>query len=267
MFFKELYDYRFLLREIAAKNIKIQYRNSVLGVLWTFVQPLLTTLVLVIIFGKIFGRDDPDLVNYPIYLLSGRLLYEFYSKATKRAMRSVTLSASVINKVKVPKYAYPIASVLSEFVTGLISLLVLVGFMVFYIVANDHPPHITKYAFLSFVPLVILFFLCIGVGLILSTLAVFFKDVEYLYDVFTMLLFYATPIFYAPKALGTGARITRLLEFNPLYSVVDMFRDCVLRGQLMDGGEVLYASLFALGTVVLGGLLFKSQQDKFILYL
>lgn len=279
MFFKELYQYRYLLREIVAKNIKIQYRNSVLGMFWTLLQPLLTTLVLVFIFGSVFGRAaDPDkVVNYPIYLLCGRLLYEFYSQSTKRAMRSVTGSASVIKKVKVPKYIYPISNVMSTFITFLISLLVLVGFIIFYFLKNDPknpPPNLTFNAFFAIVPLLILFLLSIGVGLILATLSVFFKDIEYLYDVFCMLLFYATPIIYSTNALGGNKTMHMMLMANPLYSIVEMFRDCVLRGPPanfpgwpFNPNHLLYSLVFSLVMILVGGIVFWKKQDKFILYI
>jgi len=270
MFFKELYRYRYLLREIVAKNIKIQYRNSVLGILWTLLQPLLTTLVLVFIFGKLFGTPSPEVINFPIYVLCGRLLFEFFSQSTKRAMRSVTGSASVLKKVKVPKYIYPLSNVISNFVTFLISMAVLVGFALFYTFSKHAaypPPHLTRYAFLAPVPLLVLFLLCTGVGLILSTLSVFFKDVEYLYDVFTLLLFYATPIFWTIQRLRGDAVMTTLLKANPLYHIVEMFRDCVLRGRMFSYISLLYALGFALAMVVIGGLAFWRKQDKFILYI
>ncbi|MDR1927036.1 MAG: ABC transporter permease [Oscillospiraceae bacterium] len=268
MFFRELYNYRYLLREIVAKNIKIQYRNSVLGIFWTFLQPLLTTLVLVFIFGYLWGRDSgEDIVNYPIYLLCGRLLYEFYSQSTKRAMRSVTNSASVIKKVKVPKYIYPLSNVISNFITFLISLLVLAGFALFFFLTKNDPPRITPYALLFPAPLLILFLLCTGIGLILSSLAVFFKDIEYLYDVFCMLLFYFTPILYAPRQLGGNRVLHMALMANPLYSILEMFRDCVLRGQLLNPNHLFYSLGFSLAVLLIGGILFWKKQDRFILYI
>jgi ABC-2 type transport system permease protein len=270
MFFKELYRYRSLLREIVENNIKIQYRNSVLGMFWTLLQPLLTTLVLVFIFGKLFGEPDPAVINFPIYVLCGRLLFEFYSQSTKRAMRSVTGSASVIKKVKVPKYIYPLSNVISNFITFLISMAVLVGFVLFYTFAKHaaYPaPHITRYALLAPIPLLILFLLCTGVGLILSTLSVFFKDVEYLYDVFTLLLFYFTPIFYAPGQLNLSETMKKALMANPLYSIVEMFRDCVLRGAMINPWHLLYSLGFSLAMVLVGGVVFWRKQDRFILHI
>ena len=269
MFFKELYQYRYLMREIVAKNIKIQYRDSVLGILWTLLQPFLTTLVLVFIFGRLFGSNDPRIINFPIYVLCGRLLFEFYSQSTKRAMRSVTGSASVIKKVKVPKHIYPIANVLSNFITFLISLLVLVGFCIFYSVVNTKysPPVLNWHILLAPVPLIILFFLCTGVGLILSTLAVFFKDVEYLYDVFCLLLFYCTPVFFTIERLNGDSMMTNMLKANPLYHIIEMFRDCVLRGAMFNMTNFYYSLAFAAVMLVIGGIMFRKKEKRFILYI
>ena len=265
--FKNLYKYRYLLMEIVKKNIKLQYRNSVLGVFWTFLQPLLTTLVLVLVFSNIFGRDNAAVVNYPVYLLCGRLLYEFYSQATKRAMRSVRLSASVIKKVYIPKYIYPLSNVISTFVTFLISLLVLVVFIVYFQCFSDRPVHLTGYAALAFVPILILFLLCIGVGLILSVLEVFFKDIEYLYDVFCMLLFYLTPIFYRVDQLHANPNVQLALMANPLYSIVSMFRSCVLYGRMWNWHWFWYSLGFSLVTILIGAIVFYKKQDKFILHI
>ena len=112
---KNAYKYRYLMQEIVRKNVKLQYRNSFLGIFWTMLQPFLTMLVLVFIFTKVFGKASDGIVCYPVYLLTGRLLYEFYTQSTNRAMRSIRNSASVLKKVYVPKYIYPISNVFSTF--------------------------------------------------------------------------------------------------------------------------------------------------------
>ena len=266
-YLQNLWKYRFLLAEIVRKNVKLQYRNSVLGIFWTFLQPLLTTLVLVLVFGGIFGKSNEGIVCYPIYLLCGRLLYEFFTQSTKRAMRSIRNSASVIKKVYVPKYIYPIANVLSNFVTFAISLSVLVVMMAYYMIFTDVAIRITPYILLSFVPIILLLVLCTGIGLILSTLNVFFKDIEYLYEVFCMLIFYATPIFYKVDALGANKFVQMGLMANPLYSIVSMFRSCVLFGEMWNWNHFFYASIFSLAMLGIGSLVFYKKQDKFILHI
>lgn len=266
-YFNNFYKYRFLFMEIVRKNIKLQYRNSVLGMFWTFLQPLLTTMVLTFIFGNIFGHDESRIINYPVYLLCGRLLYEFYTQATKRAMRSVRNSAGVIKKVYVPKYIYPMANVTSNFITFLISLSVLVVVMAYFMLFKETKLTVSPYMLLSFVPIIILFILCIGVGLILATLNVYFKDVEYMYDVFCLLLFYATPIFYEVGSLHLSRVYSYVLMANPLYSIVSMFRDCILFGKMMNPSHILYSLGFSLVMLLIGSIVFYKKQDEFILHI
>ena len=267
-YFKNFRKYRFLLYEIVRKNIKLQYRNSVLGVFWTFLQPLLTTLVLVAVFGRVFGADRSYTTCYPIYLLCGRLIYEFFTQSTKRAMRSITNSASVIKKVYVPKYIYPLSNVIANYITFVISLLVLVCFIIYFYFFTDKQPNITAYVFLSPVPIIILLILAIGVGMILSTLSVFFKDIEYIYEVFCMLLFYMTPIFFHADQLKLSGGIVGLaIKANPLYSITEMFRCCVLYGRMFTMNHFLYALGFSVVIFFIGFLIFYKKQDKFILHI
>lgn len=267
-YFKNFRKYRFLLYEIVRKNIKLQYRNSVLGVFWTFLQPLLTTLVLVAVFGGIFGSDRSYTTCYPIYLLCGRLIYEFFTQSTKRAMRSITNSASVIKKVYVPKYIYPLSNILANYITFIISLLVLVCFIIYFYFFTAQKPVISPYIFLAPVPIIILLILAIGVGMILSTLSVFFKDIEYIYEVFCMLLFYMTPIFFHADQLKLSSGIVGLcIKANPLYSITEMFRCSVLYGRMFTINHLLYALGFSIAIFFVGFFIFYKKQDKFILHI
>ncbi len=265
--------YRHLLRELVIKKIKLQYRNSVLGVFWTFLQPLLTMIVLTVVFSNLFGRDSKEVVNYPVYLLAGRLLYEFFTQSTKKAMKSIRGSASIIKKVYVPKYIYPLSVVLSTFVTFLISLSVLAIVIVFFNAIGKDPIPITPYILFALVPIVILFVMCLGIGMLLATLDVFFKDIENLYDVFTMLLFYVTPIVYTVDKLGfaAGSWQAMILKLNPLCGIIDMFRAAVLHSAdfaaYFDLGSLAYCSAFAVIILIVGTALFYKLQDKFILHI
>ncbi|MBQ7956645.1 MAG: ABC transporter permease [Clostridia bacterium] len=265
-FLSDFVKYRYLLTEIVRRNIKVQYRDSVLGIFWTLLQPLLTTVVLALVFGGFFGKSADGISNYVIYLLCGRLLYDFFSQSTKRAMKSVRLSAGVIKKVYVPKYMYPLGNVISCFITFLISLIILVGFLVGYSFTDKAVP-ITPYILLSVVPIAVLFILCVGVGMILSTAAVFFKDAEYLYDVFCMLLFYATPIVYVINNMNMNKYVQLGIKANPLYSIISMFRDCVLNGCMFNLNHLWYSLAFSVICVLIGALMFKKKQDKFILHI
>ena len=124
--------YKNLLGELTRKNVKLKYRNSWLGIFWSFLQPLLNMIVLSVVFGSIFGRHNKNIVCYPVWLFSGRLLYEFFSTATKQAMTSFRRNAAIIKKVYVPKYMYPLSSVLSCFVNFSISMLCYVCVWIFF---------------------------------------------------------------------------------------------------------------------------------------
>lgn len=262
-FVKDFMKYRFLLAEIVRRNIKVQYRDSVLGIFWTFLQPLLSTFVLVAVFSNIFHNRTE---YYPIYVLCGRLLYDFYSQATKRGMRSITTAAGIIKKVYVPKYIYPLGNTLSCFVTFVISLLVLVAFMIYFICFKGMP--LTFNVLLAIVPVIILYILSFGVGMILATLSVFFRDIEYLYEVFCMLLFYLTPVFYNVQTLHISNKIVNMaLMANPLYSIVNMFRFCIIGIGTWNWNWFFYSLGFAVLTVIIGALVFRAKEDKFILHI
>ena len=273
-YFKNAYKYRYLVQEIVRKNIKLQYRNSFLGIFWTFLQPLLTMIVLVLVFSNVFGSSNSGVVCYPIYVLCGRLIYECFTQSTKRAMRSIRNSASVIKKVYVPKYVYPLSNVLANFVTFLISLSVLVVvFAFFYIFQHGaYPELVLSWRFLLLiVPLLLLFMLSIGVGMILSVLNVFFKDIEYIYDVFCMLLFYITPVFYNINNLNLSGGVSWFgfaLKLNPLYWITDLFRSCVLvNGFDWNWNGFLYTLGFSVFSILIGVYFFYKKQDKFILHI
>ncbi len=266
--------YRYLLKELVVKNIKLQYRNSVLGMFWTFLQPLLTMVVLSMVFSVVFGRgSNGEIVNYPVYLLSGRLLYDFFTQSTKRAMRSIRSNASIIKKVYVPKYIYPLSQVLSTFVTFLISLSVLAVVIAFFNIIGKDPVTITFNIFWAIIPVTILFIFCMGVGMFLATLNVFFKDIENFYDVITLLLFYLIPIVYSVDRLGftKDAWQVSVLKINPLYGIIEMFRAAVLHGNefraFFDMNQMYYTLAVALVTFIIGFVVFYKNQDKFILHI
>lgn len=264
--------YRYLLVELIRKNIKLQYRNSVLGVFWTLLQPLLTMVVISIVFAGIFGRDSSKVVNYSVYLLTGRLLFDFFQQSTKKGMRSIRGNATIIKKVYVPRYIYPLSNVLSTFVTFAISLIDLVVVIGFFNIINKDPITLTWRIVGFLIPIILLMFISMGVSMILATLDVFFRDIEYLYDVFCLLLFYVTPVFYTIDRLGiTSDAVMKLLKLNPLYGIIDMARSFILFGNDLaahwDWFSLIYCVGFALVSNIIGFLLFYKQQDKFILHI
>lgn len=254
-YIKNFMKYRFLLVELVKKDITLKYRRSYLGILWTLLEPLLTMIVLTIVFGTLLGNDDP---TFPVYILSGRLLYTFFSNSTKAAMKSIRTHSGMIKKVYVPKYIYPLASVLSNYVIFLISLIVLV------LVAAVLRVQPSFYLLQAFIPLLIIILMTFGVGLILCTLSVFFRDLEYLWSVALMLVMYTSAIFYSPDRI-IDAGYGWLLEINPLYSVIVNFRNSIY-GQPLETRALVISLGFSIGSLIIGMIMFIKKQDKFILH-
>lgn len=249
-------QYRFLLAELVKKGIKLKYRRSYLGIIWSLLEPLLTMIVLTIVFGTLFGNHTKE---FPVYILTGRLLYNFFSTATKSALRSIRANAAMIKKVYVPKYLYTLSGVLFNYVIFLISLIVLV---VVSIVLGVYP---TIYLFQALIALVLILVLSYGCGMILATIGVFFRDMEYLWSVALMLVMYTSAIFYYPERLLKSGW-DWILEFNPLYCIIDIFRSAVF-GELMNMHNLVYALVFSFGTLMIGLICFKKKQDEFILHI
>lgn len=256
-FIRNFKKFKYLLYELVKKDIKLKYRSSVLGVIWTLLEPLLTMIVLTLIFSNMFGKGDE---SFPVYILCGRLLYSFFSNSTKVALKSVRKHGSMIGKVYVPKYMYPVASVLSNYVMFLISLIVLGGVMIFIGVP------ITINILLCLIPLVLILIMTMGVGLLMSALSVFFRDLEYLWSVALMLIMYTCAIFYDVTKIISDSN-EWIFKCNPLYSMIVLFRDGIFGRSFADDMYHLYFGLaFSIGIFLIGSLVFWRKQDKFILY-
>lgn len=253
---KTFNKYRNLLVELVKKDIKLKYRNSYLGVIWTMLEPLLTMIVLTLVFSKLLGKGTQD---FPVYILTGRLVYSFFSNGTKAALRAVRANAGMIKKVYVPKYMYPFASVLSGYVIFLISLVVLA------IVAVVRGVYPTLQLFWMIVPLLQILLITTGVGMLLATMAVFFRDVEYLWGVALMLIMYTSAIFYQVESV-ISEKNAWIFKLNPLYAVIENFRNAVF-GQPMNFQAMGYATVFGVVSLLIGVFVFYKKQDKFILYL
>ena len=242
-------NYRFLLWELVKKGIKLKYRRSYLGIIWSLLEPLLTMIVLTIVFGTILGTRTKE---FSVYILCGRLLYNFYSTSTKSALTSIRRNAAMIKKVYVPKYLYTLSSILYNYIIFLISLIVLV---VVAAVLNVRP---TWYLMQAPIALILVLLLSIGCSFILATLGVFFRDMEYLWGVALMLIMYMCAIFYQPEKI-LDSSFSWILKFNPLYSIISIFRDAVF-GRLMNVHYFLYALGFSVVTMVVGLIMFVKNR-------
>lgn len=261
--------YKNLLKELTVKNVKLKYRNSWLGILWSFFQPLLNMIVLSVVFGGLFGKHSKYIICYPVFLFTGRLLFSFFTSSTKQAMTAFRRNQAIIKKVYVPKYMYPLSSIFSNFVTFAISLLCLICVWIFFKltgISGGENLEITWYALLCIVPMFLILVFSTGVGLILSVLCVYFRDIEYIWDVVCQLLFYMVPIIYALQTIDTPW-IRFVIKINPLYSMIELFRQCVLYGYMMSGKLLLYATVVSIFTLAIGVWFFSKKSDDIIYHL
>jgi ABC-2 type transport system permease protein len=255
-FFTELYKYRYLIQVLVVRDIKKKYRRSILGVLWSILNPLLMMAVTSMVFSTIFRFDIP---NYLLYLLTGQILFNFYAESTNFAMSSIIDNSALIRKIYIPKYLFPLSRVISSCV----NLLFTFPALLVVILVTGQPLHLATLSFI--VPLVLFFFFCLGVGLILSTMAVYFRDVFHLYGVLISLLSYATPIFYPEKIVP--AKYILLLKCNPLYYFFKGFRMAIYDGVWPTAPLLFHCFIIAAAALGVGCYVFRKHQNRFILYI
>ena len=249
------FKYRDLLKELVSRDIKIRYRRSVLGLLWTLLNPILMMTVMTLVFSNIFRFD---IENFPIYFFAGNILFSFVTEATTNAMNSIIGSGSLIKKVYVPKYLFPFSKVFSSVVNLFFSFVA----MLLVMLVTRVPFQATLFLVPIVFAYVILF--SIGLGMILATLQVFFRDTGHLYSVFTLAWMYLTPIFY-PASLLEG-RLDIVLTLNPMVHYINFMRDIVLYNTVPSMSENLLCAAISVVFLLLGMIVFYRKQDKFILF-
>jgi len=249
--------FRHLLFLLIKRDFVTRYRRSVLGVLWSVLNPLLTMLVLTMVFEQIFRFDVGGF--FPVYLLSGQIIFNYFSESTNQAMGSIIGSGATLKKVYVPKYIFPLSRILSSVVNLGFSF---VAFL-FVIIVTGAPIHWTL--ILVPIPFLYLVIFCLGVGMLLSALTVFFRDITYLYGVILTTLSFLTPIFYPANLLP--ARVFHLIHLNPMFHYVTYFRELTRYGTIPGLWENIICLGFAFAAFFLGLYVKMSQQDKYLLYI
>lgn len=246
----------FTISSLVSKDFKLKYRRSVLGVAWSVLNPLLMMCVLAAVFTNVlkFG----DVANFPMYLILGNVLFALMSDSTSTAMTSILESAPLIKKIKISKMIFPIEKVLFQLVNFAISLIAVVVVMVFFRIA----PTVNLLA----LPLLLVYMLlfCSGLGMLLSALAVFFRDICHFWSVIITAWTYATPLFYPVSLLPDWMQAAE--AFNPMYHYVSYFRDIAMYNTLPGIQENLVCLGIAAITFAVGFLVFRKTEKKFILY-
>lgn len=245
----------FILRTLVGKDFKVKYRRSVLGVVWSVLNPLLMMVVLSAVFSYMFRFN---IEHYPLYLILGNILFTLMSDATNGAMSSILGSASLIQKIRIEKMLFPLEKVIFSLVNFLFSAIAAVLVMVYFQVMPTWR--------IVFLPLLLVFVVAFsaGVGLILSSLAVFFRDVIHLWSVFLTAWMYATPLFYPIEAVAP--ELQPIILYNPMYQYVNYFREIMMWHTTPTMHENLVCFAIAAVTLAIGWFVFRKLEHKFILY-
>ncbi|MBE7003138.1 MAG: ABC transporter permease [Ruminococcaceae bacterium] len=248
--------YRFLIQQLVNRDFKAKYKRSILGVFWSFLNPLLMMMVQYFVFSTIFKSDVP---NFAAYLIIGTVMFNFFSESCSMTLGSILGNAGLITKVYMPKYIYPLTRTMSSMVNLVISLLPL---MIVCLATGVQFRKATVLALYFFICLVIF---CLGLGMLLATSMVFFRDTQFLWGVLSMMWMYATPIFYPEKILPDNLRL--VLQINPLYHFLKNARMCILEGISPEPVIYFQCLMIAFAMLLVGAVVFYKNQDKFVLYL
>ena len=249
--FQELFRYRDLLKMLVSNSIKTRYKRSALGVLWTLLNPLLNTVVLTIAFSRVLKFD---VANYPVYILSGLIFWNFFAQTTAYAMQQLVWGSNLIKRIYVPRTIFAVSAVGNGLVNLLLALIPLALIMLAY--------RLPFTPALFFLPVAVLFtgMFVLGVSLLFSTVAVFFTDLIEIYNVALSALYFLTPIIYPESVLENYPLI---LKVNPIYILLNLFRQPIIRSQVPSGMEILTGGVIGVVTLMAGWWFFTSRADEF----
>lgn len=271
--FLESFKYMDLLGQLVSRDLKLKYRRSFLGYLWSILNPLLIMIVMTVVFSTMFGMRLP---HFAIYLLCGRTIFEFINVSTGKALGSITDNAALLKKTYVPKFMFPLAKITSSMVDFVFSMGALVIVMAFLSIINGE----CLFSFYNLLfPIVVaeVYVFALGLGFLLANLHVFFRDIRYIYNAVTVAWMYLSAIFYDVNMLSAMPWVQFIVQWlNPAYIYIKMFRDLLWMGTnglefvyqtRVFAREFLLGGVYALLMFTLGVLVFKKNQDKFILYI
>ena len=249
----------FILRQLVTKDFKLKYRRSALGVAWSVLNPLLMMIIMAAVFSRLMGRADDSIPNFPLYIIIGNTAFNLMSDSTSRGLMSIIEASSLLKKVKINRWVFPVQKVLFAVVNYAFSLIAVVLVMIFV----QYAPSV--YALYVIPGLFKLSVFCIGLSLFLSCAAVFFRDVIHLWSVFLTAWTYLTPMFYSIKILPEW--LQTLESFNPMYLYLTYLRDALLFRVNPSLELTLGCAGFAVASLVIGYLVFRRHESKFILYI
>lgn len=254
--FEKLKKNQFLFEELVKRDFKEKYKRTALGIAWSVLSPLLTLLIMRLVFTNFFGRNTPF---YTTYLFSGNLVMNYFREGTRGGMTGLMSNANIISKINIPKYLF----VFSRNVAALVNFLIILVVYFFFCLIDGitFGLHMATLVY----PIVCVLLFNLGFGMILSAMYVFFRDTQYLYDVFLTLLTYVSAIFY--KIDGFSPVVQRLFLLNPVYCYILYFRTVVIDGIIPSLLLHILCGGYAAVMLGLGFWMYKKYNHKFLYYL
>ena len=246
---------QFLFEELVKRDFKKKYKRTILGMFWSMLSPLLNLLVMDLVFSNFFGRN---IEHFIIYLFSGNIVMAFYKESTKGGMRALTSNSAIFTKINVPKYLFLFSKNVSAFINFGLTIIIYFIFVAFDGI-KFHPRF-----FVLVIPIVCFVIMNIGIGMILSALYVFFRDMEYLYDIFLTLLTYLSAIFYSIDRFSV--QVQRYFLLNPVYVIIKYFRTIVIDGNIPSLQFNLLCVFYALFFLGVGCFIYKHYNQRFLYY-
>lgn len=248
---REIRKYKYLLTQLIRRDILARYKRSVLGVAWTMLNPLGMMVVLSVVFSQLFSSVQ----SYPAYVLSGLIAWNFFSQSTNAAMSGLVWGGSLIQRIYIPRTSFGISAI----GTGLVNLILSIVPLMLVMIVTQSPIHTS----ILFIPISILILACfaLGVGLILSTMAVYFPDVAEMYQILLIAWMYLTPVIYPENIVP--AKFLTLYHLNPMYYLIRLFRLPIYDGRIPTFEEILPAAAIGMGTLIIGWIFFTSKSDEF----
>lgn len=253
--FQKIKEHQFLIEELTKRDFRKKYKRTLLGVAWSVLSPLLTLLVMRVVFTRFFGGDIP---HYTTYLFAGNIIFSYFTEATNGGMMALVSNKDIFSKVNMPKYMFVLSTNVSTIFNFLLSLLVFFLFAILDAVVFHWS------FFLLLYPILCLFVFNVGISMILSAFNLFFSDTSYLYRIFTMLLMYASAIFYSVDSFP--AHVQRLFLINPVYAYIKFFRIIVIDGGIPSLPYFLLCGLYAAIALFLGIAIYKRYNNRFMYY-
>jgi len=253
--FHKIKEYQFLLEELTKRDFRKKYKRTVLGVFWSVLSPLLTLFVMKLVFGTFFGRNMPF---YTTYLFAGNLVFSYFKESTTLGMSALTGNADIFSKVNIPKHMFVLSSNVSSLINFLVTLAVF-----FLFAAIDGVTFSWNFLLLIY-PVLCLLVFNIGTGLFLSAMQLFFRDTQYLYSVFTLLLMYLSAIFY--QVTSFPVHVQRLFLLNPVYVYIKYFRLIVIDNSVPSLEFHLLLLFWASAALLIGSLIYKKNNQRFMYY-